>query len=671
MEPVVRWLLTYLLHSTLLLGLAALARLALRERRLALQEALLRAALVGGFVTAGLQVGLDLRPLGGSLAMPAALAVPGSSSAARGPSALAALAVPGARPTFAVAPAPGRAAGSGGLAIDAPPARLESPAPASIVPAWLAHAVGAARLPGGLALAWAALAGVALARLGVAAVRLRRLLRGRRPIDAGALGPLAARLGRALGLRHPVPLSAAERLSVPLATGVLRPEVCLPARAVAELGTDEQAALCAHELAHVARRDPAWLLLARLAEALAPVQPLNAWARRRLQDVAECLSDDLAVAASGRPLGLARSLVDVASWTLGDRSLPPVAAMGAVSARSRLGHRVERLMDPARTLERPRRLLLPAAAAAVLATALVSPVVSGSVTEEEPQPVAEPQAAPGRQPVAEPQPVQEAMAVQEPQPAPEAESAQQPDPPEPPAAPKARPAPAPRAPRAAPAPPPQPAPKARPAPAPRPAPKAEAPSAESRQRLEQLSRQIAERARLHEAEMEKLEAEIEAIVSKMRPDPGEMERLGAEMEKAARELAESVSADVSAEVGKKSERTAEAARRMAELEKDLRETTRAIRVPAEEMRALAEKARALAEQARPTPEELREIRRLSSDQARLAAEQARLSADQVRDAMRVAREALRQAREELRRAEQEALRHGREELRRAEPEHRD
>ena len=46
MEPLVRWLLTYLLHSTVLLGAAWLVRLALGERRLAVQEAVLRAALV-------------------------------------------------------------------------------------------------------------------------------------------------------------------------------------------------------------------------------------------------------------------------------------------------------------------------------------------------------------------------------------------------------------------------------------------------------------------------------------------------------------------------------------------------------------------------------------------------------------------------------------------------
>jgi hypothetical protein len=486
---------------------------------------------------------------------------------------------------------------------------------------------------------------MALARLGVAAFRLRKLLRGRRPIDAGALAPLVAGLGRALGLQGPVRLSAAERLSVPLATGILHPEVCLPARAVAELGADEQAALCAHELAHVARRDPAWLLLARLAEALAPLQPLNAWARRRLQDLAECLSDDLAVAAGGRPLGLARSLVDVASWTLGARSPLPVAAAGALSARSRLGHRVERLMDPDRTLERPRRLLLPAAAAAVLATALVTPVVSGSVIPEEPRPVAAPPAVeaplPHPQPQAEPareiDVTPEVDPVVEVDPALEihlVESAPPPEPPEAPVAPKARPAPAPRAPGAA------------PLPAPQPVPKPEGPSAATRERLEQLSRQIAERARLHDAEMKTLEAEIEALASRIRPDPAEMERLSQEIGKAAQELAESVSADLAGEIGKKTQRTAEAARRMAELQDEIREATRAIRIPQEELRALTEKARALAERARPTAEEMREIRRLSSEAARLSAEQAR-------DAMRIAEEALRHAREELRRAREE------------------
>jgi beta-lactamase regulating signal transducer with metallopeptidase domain len=526
MEALVRWLLTYLVHSTVLLGLAWLGRAALRERRLALQEAVLRAALVGGFVTASLQVGLGLQPLGGALAVP-------SSD-------------------------PVRAMASAVASVDVPELTAGRPAVEAV----------AARWRGCLGVAWAGLVLVALARLAVAAVRLHRLLRGRRPLAAGELAAETAGLGPALGLRRPARLSAAERLSAPLATGLVRPEVCLPTRVVAELGADEQVALCAHELAHLARRDPAWILLARLAEALAPVQPLNAWARRRLQDLAECLSDDLAVTASGRRVSLARSLVDVASWTLGERPLLPVASAGALSARSRLGLRVERLMDTARTLERPRRILLPAAAVAVLATALVTPVVSGS---------AAPQA---------------------------------------PAAPEAR-----------------PAPEAPPA--------AAAPGDDAEARLEDLSRRLAERARLHQAEMKTLHAEIEAIASRIEPRHEEMERLGEEMQKAAAELARSVSEDLEAGPGRKSERTAEAARRMAEAKARIREAAKEIRVPSQDIRALAEKARALAERTKPTADELREI-------GRLTAEAARSSVEQTRDAMRQAEQALREAEKALR-----------------------
>ena len=63
------WLLTYLAHSTILLGVAWLIARFLGDRRLALQEILLRIALVGGLLTSTLQVGLGVEPVGGSLAI--------------------------------------------------------------------------------------------------------------------------------------------------------------------------------------------------------------------------------------------------------------------------------------------------------------------------------------------------------------------------------------------------------------------------------------------------------------------------------------------------------------------------------------------------------------------------------------------------------------------------
>ena len=436
----------------MLLGAAGLVRLALGERRLAVQEAVLRAALVGGFVTASLQVGLDVRPIGGRLAVPAPR---------RGPRARA-----GARPDRP----------SNGADATAPGVWRGRPVAVSSLPPWATGRRRGRDPP---------LEGRPRGRVGRPRARRPRAASPWPPSGCGAccataggcvpgeLDPGALAAAHALGLHRPV-LSEARHLSVPLATGVLRPEVCLPPRALGELGADEQVALCAHELAHLARRDPAWVLLARLVEALAPFQPMNAWARRRLSDLAECLSDDLAVSALGRPLGLARSLVDVASWTLGERPFLPVAASGALSVRSRLGHRVERLMDPARTVERPRRALLPAAALVVLATALVTPVVSGSAAPSGPAAAEGPARTAGSALAAD-----AALAAGQPsqptQPSQPSQAALQPD----------------------------------------------APSqADAEEQIQALSRQIEARVHLHAADMKALEAEIEAIVSKIQPAGG-------------------------------------------------------------------------------------------------------------------------------------------------------
>ena len=612
MDAAARLLLTYLVHSTALLGAAWAACRLLGERRLALQEALLRAALLGGFATAALQVGAGVAPLGGALRLPAAAPERIAADAAS-----------------PLAPAAARA-------VAVPPRAAPLAAVAADRPAWPRRAAAAVRDAVGvrwreaLGLAWATLAALALARIAVASRRLSRLLRGREALDARALAPGLEDVAGSLGLRAPLRISAAPRLSVPLATGILRPEVCLPTRALAELGAEERIALCAHELAHLSRRDPAWILAARLAEGLAPLQPLNTWARRRLQDVAECLSDDLAVAASARPLGLARSLVDVASWTLGEPALLPAAAAGALIARSRLGHRVERLMDPVRRLERPRRLLLPAAAVAVLATALVTPVVSGSASRELLPSAPTPQAA----------------APSSATPSSTTPSASNPS-------------------------------AATPSAERRPAAEERRPAAEERrsaeERLEEISRRIAERARLSEAEMKELEAQLRARAEAFHPDEADTRALAVELEKAARELAVASAARVEAGADRQAQAEAvrEAARRMAELQGEMREKAAAFRVPAEQMRALQEQLRTVMEKVRPTDAEREEMRALSRElarqsgvesaavrqqvleEARSQAREARQAAAAAREAAQAAREAMQQAAAELRRAAEE------------------
>ncbi len=66
------WLLTYLLHSTILLCSALVVSRSMAGRNLAVQEMLLRAALIGGVLTATLQVGLGIAPLAGVFALDSA-----------------------------------------------------------------------------------------------------------------------------------------------------------------------------------------------------------------------------------------------------------------------------------------------------------------------------------------------------------------------------------------------------------------------------------------------------------------------------------------------------------------------------------------------------------------------------------------------------------------------
>ena len=58
------WLLTYLVHSTILLGIVAVASRFLNSRQLPLEETLWRLAVVGGVITASAQLALADRRRG-------------------------------------------------------------------------------------------------------------------------------------------------------------------------------------------------------------------------------------------------------------------------------------------------------------------------------------------------------------------------------------------------------------------------------------------------------------------------------------------------------------------------------------------------------------------------------------------------------------------------------
>jgi beta-lactamase regulating signal transducer with metallopeptidase domain/predicted nucleic acid-binding Zn-ribbon protein len=364
------WLLTYLLHSTLLLGVALIVCRWLGDRRLSLQESLVRVALLGGLLTASLQSGLGWQAATGSIPYPSARPASVESVVPAGdefetPSMPAGEPRDATRESHAAAAAAGEATTSGD----------------SVRFPWLAFA---------LAL-WAATGCLLLGRLGLLAVRLSSRLRGRIEVTRGRVFRTFWRLLAVADVDKPTRLTRSARLDVPIALGVGRREISLPDRVVEQLPDEQQETVLAHELAHLERHDPTWLLVARVVESVLFVQPLNRIARRKLQEIAEYRCDDWAARFTGRPLTLAKCLTNVATWTA-DRRLSALAPTMA-GRRSGLGLRVRRLLEPGYSGLDPRlpSWWRPLAGAGLVVVIVAVPGFS-TVDQEEAPPAPEPPA---------------------------------------------------------------------------------------------------------------------------------------------------------------------------------------------------------------------------------------------------------------------------------------
>ncbi|MBW8771559.1 MAG: HEAT repeat domain-containing protein [Gemmatimonadetes bacterium] len=346
------WLLTYLIHSTVLLALAwGLTRV--RSWAPASADLLWKTALVGGMLTATAQLRLELRPAG-TVSLARATDAPSSRLTSHTARATETETLSSAdateTPSTSAAPTPP----------ETPP-----PAVASVAPALSMQTIVAA--------IWAFVA-LALA-LGYAARRFILVGRigDRQAVTDERLLSELEQLSRTAKLGRRPRLTVTSRISSPIALGIA--EICLPESALQELDLEEQRVMLAHELAHLARRDPLWLAFASVVERVLWVQPLNRVARRRIATSAEYLCDEWAVRRTGSGVALARCLAQVAEWIQTSPLGVPVAGMA--EERSLLVSRVEKLLAGARHDSRSRGVLAVAMAAVVLATIALVPGVTG------------------------------------------------------------------------------------------------------------------------------------------------------------------------------------------------------------------------------------------------------------------------------------------------------
>lgn len=348
-------LLTYAIHSTLLIGAVWVLVRVMRPRSPELRELLWKTALIGGVVTTLAQCCLPVPHWGNVLR----LALPGSASVLSAP---AANVSEDRVPTL--------------ITIDERPASMRSmPSTEHRGMDWAEHAISVLRW---LPVIWLALCLTRFAFLVASWLSLQRLRLEGRHAQSGEIAETAQAVLKRFGCKRSVEIWITPAIQGPMVEGLRRWRLFLPESFMQRLDAREREAVIAHELAHLVRGDAWWLMAGQMSSCLFFFQPLNNVARRHLRAEAEYLADQRALDVLPDEVGLARSLVLLGEWLVG-AGKPPVfhpLATGMGACRSILGKRIESLLEGGRDRDgvaQMQRWAVVLAVAALITLSLAAP----------------------------------------------------------------------------------------------------------------------------------------------------------------------------------------------------------------------------------------------------------------------------------------------------------
>ena len=166
---------------------------------------------------------------------------------------------------------------------------------------------------------------------------IKRLHHWQSALVAPAFAPAIAAKSRCA-----VRLLESDDIDVPVALGVRRRAIVIPAPMVTRQSRAAIDAILVHELAHLLRADCAWQWVQRIVEAVWWFHPLVWLARPRIAFVRERACDDFAVHALGDVDGYAHSLLAVASVSA---LRPSFGLEMAVVRRGSLSRRLEAIQQ--------------------------------------------------------------------------------------------------------------------------------------------------------------------------------------------------------------------------------------------------------------------------------------------------------------------------------------
>jgi beta-lactamase regulating signal transducer with metallopeptidase domain len=225
-------------------------------------------------------------------------------------------------------------------------------------------------------------------RLALRTLYFRKHIKDRQPILDPVVRLQLDELRLAAKLPRPIKLSESQNLGSPVAFGLgRRAEICLPARALPSLPLEQIRAMLGHEVCHHMRRDPWFLQVLNLMQVAFFFQPMLRLARREIHQATEEQCDAWGAQQLEDRWAMAHCLAEVAAWLLPRECRYPVAGMAR--KRSRLTQRVQRLMERGKEIrsEAPIGRGQKFASALVLVAApFLGPAVSLAATDTAPRP---------------------------------------------------------------------------------------------------------------------------------------------------------------------------------------------------------------------------------------------------------------------------------------------
>jgi beta-lactamase regulating signal transducer with metallopeptidase domain len=227
--------------------------------------------------------------------------------------------------------------------LDADPSLWQAPPPLVAVLPARRPVVGLAAMRSEISAAlaiWLAVATLLLARVGYSSVRIWQWRRACRPWSAEQNRAIAAEVRRCLGSEQLPPILTCQRVASPLAVGLFRGIVILPAGLPERITSDELCDVLVHECAHIMRRDPWVRYLQAIAGSLFWPLPTVHLANAQLSAAREEICDNY-VLARREPRQYAETLLKVATLV---GPLGESLAVGILPRRGKLESRIEGLI---------------------------------------------------------------------------------------------------------------------------------------------------------------------------------------------------------------------------------------------------------------------------------------------------------------------------------------